>query len=288
MQNKVEILNKIDAAIDAGDMDSINAGLDELSAMESLTVHPENAKHFAARLQKMNKEKNSMMRLNRPVRIAIVAAAVMLMGLTVYAATALNLFNFQQGNKFVTMRTTENMTEQEAKEYVGENVDASVPDGAIISRPDTQEFTFDTVEQAQETLGMKIAMPSALPDMKLESADGTIARFGDDKETRTLWLNYSDEQGRIFGITAIREVIKPGTAVTGYTLHDIDDGSLGKYKSKSGTEYTVLTESDETGEKTAHIATVMIGEYEYALVFFGFEEGERQEIIDSTDLSIYK
>lgn len=288
MQDKAEILNKIDAAIDAGDLDEINARLDELSAMESLTIRPENAKLFAARLQKLNKEKNAMIRPNRPIRIAIVAAAVMLMGLTVYAATALNLFNFQQGNKFVTMRTTENMTEQEAKKFAGENVDSSVPDGATILRPDTKDFAFETVEQAQEMLDMKIAMPSDLPDMELESADGTIASFGDDTEKRTLWLNYSDKRGRMFGITTVREVIKPGAAVTGYTIHDIDDGSLGKYKSKSGIEYIILTESDETGEKTAHIATVMIGEYEYALVFFGFEEDERHEIIDSVDLSIYR
>ena len=47
-------------------------------------------------------------------------------------------------------------------------------------------------------------------------------------------------------------------------------------------------ESDSTGERTAQIATVLLGEYEYSLVFVGFEPQEWQKIVDSTDLSPYQ
>lgn len=291
MQGKIKMIIKIEAAIDAMDGFGIAKGLDSLSDLESQPISPEDPMLFAARIQKLNKERIMMIKPIKGMRVAIVAAVVLLMGLTVYAANAFNLFSFQQGDKFVTVRTTQSMTEQEAKEYVSENAKASVPDDAVRqgdTQDDTQDFTFDTVQQAEKKLNMNIAMPSALPDMKLDSATGTITNFGVDLKKSILWLNYSDDAGRMFGITAIREIVKPGADITRYTTNDIDEGSLGTYKSKSGVEFTTLTESNETGEKTAHIATTMIGEYEYSLVFFGFDEAERHAIIDSTDLSIYK
>lgn len=45
--------------------------------------------------------------------------------------------------------------------------------------------------------------------------------------------------------------------------------------------------ASNTAMVTAHIATTMIGEYQYSLVFFGFDELQRTEIIDSVDLSVY-
>jgi len=186
------------------------------------------------------------------------------------------------------MRTIESMTEDETKAFVETDQNAAPPDDTAIESPEVQELSFDTVQQAEKELAMPLPLPANLPDMVLDSANAQIAGFGEGLETRTCWLSYPDDQGRLFGATVVREIIQPGTPVTGYTTYDIDDGSLGSYKSKSGVEYTTLTESDDSGEMTAHIAYTMIGEYEYALVFVGFGEAERQEIIDSADLSVYK
>lgn len=287
MQDKVNTLKKIDAAIDAMDESELNAGLEVLANLVPESISAEDAKLFAARIQKINKGKTIMRKPINSIRIAIVAAVVLAMGITAYATGVLNIFSFQQDDKFVTFRTTENMTEQDAKDFVGEDVGASVSPEAVM-QANTEDFTFESVEQAAEKLEIAAPIPSAMPEMKLDSADGTITNFGDNLQMRTLWLNYSDDTGRMFGITIVREIMKPGSSVTGYTTTDIDDGSLSKYKSKSGIEYTTLTESDDTGEKIAHIATTVIGEYEYSLIFLGFDEAERQAIIDSADLSVYK
>lgn len=92
----------------------------------------------------------------------------------------------------------------------------------------------------------------------------------------------------MLGVTTKREVIPEGTPLTSYTLHEFDEGSEGSYRSKSGITFTTLAESDSTGERTAQIATVLLGEYEYSLVFVGFEPQEWQKIVDSTDLSPYQ
>lgn len=229
-----------------------------------------------------------MKTLHKPYRLAIVAAVVAALGISVYAVSTMNLFSFVSGDKYVTMRTTESMTEDEAKVFVGDKQSESIPEDVPVMRAEQEEFTFETVEEAGQQLDMTLLLPAALPEMKLDSATGQIVHFGDNMENRYCWLIYSDAQERIFGLTVVREIVAEGVPVTGYTTHDMDDGSLGSYKSKSGAEYTTLTESNDTGDMTAHIATTAIGEYEYSLVFVGFNEAEQHAIIDSADLSIYQ
>lgn len=287
MNDKRQILRRLDDAIDRADMDVIEKELHRLSLAQASKIEAEDVHLFACRIQKLQKEKYKMNTFRKPWKIAVIAAVIATMGISVYAANTLQWFSFQSGDQFVTLRTTENMTEDEAKALVTE-VDASTPDDADVQQADSQELSFDTVAQAEQKLGFAVALPAKMPKMTLESAKGQIVKFGEDIEKRFCWLNYSDEQGRLFGVTVTREIIQEGRSVTGYTAHDIDEGSLGTYKSKSGIEYTTLSESDETGEKTAHIANAVVGEYEYALVFSGFSEAERHEIIDSVNLSAYK
>ncbi len=288
MQDKVEILKKIDAAIDAMDEASIDSGLQALYPLEPQPIQMEDPSLFAARIQKRNKENHTMKQSAKGFRIAIVAAVILIMSVTVYATGALRFFRFQQGDKFVTLRTNQDITQSEAEQLVSVDFStSSIPEEAV-GQVQTQEFTFDSVEEAEQTLDMEIVIPGAMPEIPLESAMGSTALFGEDMQSHTVWLNYQDDAGRMMGITVVREVVKPGSDVISYTTGDIDEGSLGKYKSKSGIVYQTLTESDDTGSKTAHIATTIVGEYEYNLVFFGFEQSEREAIIDSADLSIYK
>jgi hypothetical protein len=187
------------------------------------------------------------------------------------------------------VRTTDNLTEEEAKDMAAaanEDREPPIP-GVNVLSPEEYLF-FESVEEAESGLDMEIVMPAALPAMNLDGIDGDRMSFGDGVESRTAWLTYSDDAGRQFGITVERNVAPPGTPVTHITEHDMDEGSLGSYTSKSGVEYTTLTESNpDDSSETAVIATVMIGEYEYALVFVGFDEAERHAILDSADLSVY-
>ena len=287
MNKKLETLKKINMAIDAMDESQIVEGLSALDRMERSPIKAEDPKQFAANILTLKKEQPAMKKHTRKIRIAIAAAAVLVLSISVYAATILNIFGFQQDDRYVTMRTTKQMTEEEAKEFVAEDQSVSVPEEAMMEA-DSQEFSFGSLQQAEEEMDMIVPAPDIVTEMNFDSADGSIMNYGDDMESRSLWLNYSDEKERMLGITVVREIIKEGSSVTGYKTNDMDEGSLGSYQSKSGIAYTMLTESDESGEQTAHIALAMVGEYEYALVFVGFEESQMHEIIDSVDLSAYK
>jgi uncharacterized Rmd1/YagE family protein len=290
MKNRQEILKELEAAIDSADMRGIDSGLEELASAQADTITPEDVNLFSARILKLSEEKQPMKHLGKTARVAIVAAAVLLMGVTVYAAVSMNLFSFQSGEKYVSIRTTDGMTEQEAQAFAEENLNAPPPEEgeAVVLADVAPEQAFNSVAEAEAGMDMVIPLPAAMPDLELNSAKGQTFAFGEGNEERTVWLEYgSVESGQVLGITVAREVIAEGEDITSYTEHDIDDGSLSTYTSKTGVKYDTLTESDETGERTAHIANAMIGEYDYAVVFFGFEETERQQILDSIDLTAY-
>jgi hypothetical protein len=288
VKSRKQILKDLDDAIDRMDTAAIDAALLEVPR----EISPEDPALFAARILKLNKEKNSMKYSRRPLKFALVAAVILVMGVTAYAAVTGRLFAFGQGDKYVTIRSNEEMTEQEALDMAAEAAEAPEPTSeekaAANAEVDTREQSFASVEEAEAGMDMLIPLPEKLPEMTLESAEGQTVAWGEGAESRTVWLNYSDSAGRMFGLTVSREITPPGAPVTHYSENDMDEGSLGAYTSKTGVKYDTLTESDETGEKTAHIAVAQAGEYEYALVFAGFEEAERQQILDSVDLSEYK
>jgi hypothetical protein len=290
VKNRQEILKELEAAIDSADMRGIDAGLEGLASAEPETITPEDVNLFSARILKLSEEKQPMKHLGKTARVAVVAAAVLLMGVTVYAAVTMNLFSFQSGDRYVSIRTTDGMTEQEAQAFAEENQAAPPPEEgeAVVLADEVPEQTFNSVAEAEAGMDMVIPLPTAMPDLEFSSATGQTFAFGEGNEDRTVWLEYgSVETGRAFALTVSREVIAEGEDITSYTEHDIDEGSLSSYTSKTGVKYDTLTESDETGERTAHIANAMVGEHDYAVVFFGFEEAERQEILDSIDLSAY-
>jgi uncharacterized Rmd1/YagE family protein len=290
MENRQEILKGLEAAIDSGDMRGIDSGLERLVSVEPETIAPEDASLFSARILKLSEEKHPMKHLSKTARVAVVAAAVLLMGVTVYAAVRMNLFSFQSGDKYVSIRTTDSMTAEEAQAFAEENQNAPPPgEGEAVALAEVvPEQTFNSVAEAEAGMDMVIPLPAAMPELELSSAKGQSFFFGEGNEDRTVWLEYGNiESGRMLGLTVAREVLAQGEDITSYTEHDMDDGSLGSYTSKTGVKFSTLTESDETGERTAHIANAMVGEYDYAVVFFGFDEAERQEILDSIDLSAY-
>ncbi len=296
MNSKDQILKELDAAIEARDMSAVENGLHELGSGESgPSVMPEDPKLFAAKIIKLNEEKNTMKYSRKHIRAAIVAAAVLLMGVTAYAAVTGSLFTFGSGDRYVTVRSNDEMTEQEARDMAKESAEREAAreageaedDANVIT--DVPEQSFGSVEEAEAGMDMVIPMPANMPDMKLESATGQTIEWGDGSELRSVWLTYADDAGRLFGVTVTRDIIPEGAAdSTRYSESDMDEGSLGSYLSKTGVTYNTLTESDETGERTAHIATVALGEYQYALVFYGFDDAERFAVIDSVDLSEYK
>ena len=186
------------------------------------------------------------------------------------------------------MRTNQAMTEQEAPALVRDDLQerSDAPDGnSAVLAP---QQSFQSVEEAEAAMNMTLILPSAMPEVKMDSIKGQSLYNEAGYQNNTVWIVCSGPGGRMLGVTTTREVVPEGAPLTSYTLHEFDEGSEGSYRSKSGVTFTTLTESDGTGERTAQIATVLLGEYEYSLVFVGFEPQEWQKIVDSADLSPYQ
>jgi hypothetical protein len=91
MDDRLTVLKAIDIAIDAMDMTAIDEELRKLPSLGQQGVLPENPIAFAARIQKFNKEKEklSVKRLKKPLKVLLIAAAVaVLTAGSVYAASA--------------------------------------------------------------------------------------------------------------------------------------------------------------------------------------------------------
>lgn len=292
MRDKKQILHELDEAIDKMDMETVNASLEQLSHVENIPDIAEDANLFAARIEMISKENRTMKHPKNVFKLTLAATIALALGLTVYAVANPQTFAFLSGDRFVTMRTNQSMTSAEAQDMVREaqEVEKNAPARSEedIAALTPESMTFETPEQAEKELDMRLVLPSAFPQMTLDSISGQTMYGESGYKSSTMWTEYSDTADRRLGVTIVREQIPTGEEITSFTQHDIDKGSLGSYKSKSGLTFTTLTESDESGEKQAHIATTTVGEYEYTLVFFGFEESERQAILDSTDLSAYQ
>lgn len=224
----------------------------------------------------------------KAIRLAFAAALAAALGVTVYAAVNLHLLSFSSGTRYVTMRTNQAMTEQEAQALVRDDLQerSDAPDGnSAVLAP---QQSFQSVEEAEAAMNMTLILPSAMPEVKMDSIKGQSLYNEAGYQNNTVWIVCSGPGGRMLGVTTTREVVPEGAPLTSYTLHEFDEGSEGSYRSKSGVTFTTLTESDGTGERTAQIATVLLGEYEYSLVFVGFEPQEWQKIVDSADLSPYQ
>lgn len=297
MNSKKEILERMDSAIDNMDMAAVDQCLNQLSAISSERIEPEEARLFSERIKKLNKGSLTMKSSHKTARIAIVAAAITLLGVTAYAASEHNLFAFLSGDSYVTMRAPGDMTEQEAKQFVKESESAvssgktpeasSDPENAPVTNG-AKPTVFDSIDAAAKALDMKIVLPSTLSGMKLDRVSGQEFYYAEGYRSATIWLDYEGSEGDNLGVTITREVVADPSEHLSYTLHDIDKGSMKSYKSKTGIEYDMVTESNDGGGKTAQIANTMVGEYEYALVFYGFDEAEQYSIIDSVDLTPYQ
>ncbi len=293
MNEKQKLLHDIDNAIDMMNVEEINKGIEALRHMESQQIIAEDPKIFAARIKNLSKKEQINMKPKKYLKLAAIAAVVAALGASVYAANVLNVFSFAKDDRFVVLRTTENMTQKEAEDLIDVDINErpeqeAHDQEAPAANVESKDLTFNSIEEAEKEMDMKLILPASMPDMKISSIVGTILEWGKGIETRSVWLNYEDENGRLFGITTSREITPKGESVTRYTSSEMDKGSQGSYKSKQGLEFTTLTETDEAGERTAHIANIIIGEYNYAVVFFGFDEKERKAVLDSVDLSAYQ
>lgn len=272
MKEKLEIMNELDKAIDAMDTERIDLGLEALAGIESLPFQAENSKLFAARIKKMKMENINMKNPRRFINAAVVAAAIMAMGVTAYAANGFKVFSFVQDNKAFVVRTNENVDTDSIQ--IEENPDAIIKEDPELSKT---EYTFNTAAEAEKDLDIKIVLPAVTTQMNLVSATGITSKW-DDMESRNVYLKYVDIQGRNMNISAAK-IVSDGTVVSSY---DLGDNNPGNYINKLGTDFII---SNETDQITYFVAR---GEYQYSISFSGYTENEQKEIVDTLDLSDYK
>lgn len=284
MEEKKKLLNEIDVAIDAMDLSIIKTKLDDLQKMEQEAIIVEDSRLFAARIIELERSEHHMLIPKKQMKTILIAAMIAIMGMTAYAATSLYRYSFGEGDRYVRVRTTSEMSEEEARAFVNDNLQ-EIDSEEMVLQVDTKDYSFSTVEEATQKLDMIIPIPAAMPEMQLESIEASVITFGDESEICTVWITYTDIHSRMLGLTVVREVMNGDS--TSYSSADMDPGSLDTYKSESGIEFNTLTESNSDGSMTAHIATTVIGQYEYSLIFEGFDQEQREDIIDSADLLVY-
>ena len=289
MKNKQQILTELEAAIDRADMSEIDRGLDDLSSVETQTIEAEDARLFSARILKQSEEKHSMKRTRTPIKIIAIAAAIIAMGLTVYATTfGLNVFIFERDGTLAIFHTTE-----PEFEFRGERIPEEYLENAeFITEMEIPDMMyFDSVAQAEAALEMPIALPAAMPQMEVNNISGMKLEHYGGAGSRTAWVDFGDDAGRLLGVVVARNIIAPGQPFTMGMITDMDDGSLGSFTNAAGVEFTTITETEDSGEQRVAfiaIASLSGGEFQYAIAFHGFDQAEREYILGSLDLSVYR
>lgn len=276
MKKKQDIIKEIDQAIDTMDTASIGRGLESLEAIEPLPIQIENPRLFAARIQKLDKENKKMMKPHKFMKAAVIAVAVVTAGFTVYAADPFQIFSSVQvqEDRLLTVRSTDG---EEAQVELNLSEDACHRADSVF--PESRDYTFETLPQAEAELGMKLVLPAVSAGLKLDRISGRIDRYEElDMESRNADITYADDKGKKLHISITRAI--SDTAVI--TEQRLEEGVSGTYQNKNQVEFTHFSENGSTVYYTA------VGGYEYSLTFTGYEETELKELVDSIDLTEYK
>lgn len=284
MNVKNDDINKIkelDRAIEKGDINEIMSIINEIPDNEPETDVKEFSRNI---IEKCSREAYTMKsKISR--RIAIAAAAIVAVtGVSVGAATILSQFTFFKNGNYVTVTSNENLSREEAEKLaddaVNQNFEPNESNTAV-----AQEF--ETIEDAEREYNMKIVLPEKMPELELVDVTGNQMYMGENSSDSTIWINYGDAAEKAFGLTVTKNSIDNKDDVTVISSSDAEkDGE--EFVSDKGYKFNVLKDVDEDTGRVARILTANEGEYEYSMVFIGFDENEINTVVNSVDLSQYK
>ncbi len=295
--NLVDLRIKLDNAIDDGNMEEIDTLLNEILSVDRDFIEPENVEEFAKSVKrKIEKGGIEMKRkVNFKRMVAIAAAIVAVVGVGVSGSSLFKQYAFSDGDKFYTLSADSDFDENaldEIKESVKSGKSITDPKAFTgenspeigIGRPsDIEKKSFDSIEEAEKYLEMKVVLPKVMPDLEIASIEGSKAEFGENNSYSEIWATYGDIYTKAFGVTVKKMNFEEG--VSSLTSNDMDEGSHGEYVSPKGYKFDKFNESDETKERTANIYITSIGDYQYSFAFYNFSDEERENIVDSFDLS---
>ncbi|MCM1992225.1 hypothetical protein [Oceanirhabdus seepicola] len=274
------INSKLDKAIDNMDVTEIERQLAKLSEGEGLPFEIEDSKIFAKRIIKQSKKGRMSMRKNIKKFGTVAACLVLTITIGVTAAYATGLFkNFKFYNEKTTVeiRTNQNISEEDAERLAKEaEEDYNSPSTEGTSVNATEKI-FSSIEEVEESIGIKIIIPSDIPvDFQMEK---DIKVYDSFNNNYNIYLTYvsKEKENRLMGVTIITQDQSEDSTVVTVT----DAVYKAEYKTPAGTKYSILKEDEGI------IATTDTNNLQYALIFMGVSEEEMHKVIDSVDLSGY-
>lgn len=277
----MDTLKKLNKAIEAENMEDIENIMKDIPNIE-----PDiDVREFSNLVKnKCHKEANNMKRkLSMKIFVAV-AAVVTITCVSVGAATLLSQFTFFKDGNYVTVTSNENLEEKEAEKLADEVLEEEVKsDETTIAKEDV----FNTINEAEEAYNMKVIMPENMPKLNLSELRGTQFYVGDNSNSSTIWATYGDADTKAFGLTVTKNDFNNSDDVTSISKTDAE-GSGEKYNSLKGYSFNKLYDRDDTSNRTAEIYTISIGNYEYNMIFFGFDENEIENVVNSVDLKEYE
>lgn len=272
------INSKIDDAIDKMDVEEVERQLAKLSEERPLSHVIEDSKVFAKRIIKQNRKGVNNMRRSMNKSVILVACLVLTIGATVvYGSDLFKKFMFYNQKTTVEIRTNQNISQGEAERLAKDAEDDYNSPSSQGTTEKAVERTFSSIEEVEKATGIKIILPSYIPeDFQIEK---DISVYNTLNNNYNIYINYrsKEKEDRLLGVTIITQDLSEDSTVVTIT----DAVHKDEYKTPSGTNYSILKEDEGT------IATTDINNIKYAIIFMGVNEEEMNRVINSVDLSSY-
>lgn len=276
--NFENINSKLDEAIDQMDILEIEKQLAKLSEENPLPYSIEDSKIFATRIIEQNKKGHESMRKRIKKSGILVACIVLTIGVTVvYGTDLFKNFKFYNQKTTVEVRTNQNISEEEAASMAKEAEEDYDSPSTQGTTEDSELRKFASMKEVEESIGIKIILPSYIPaDFQIKK-DIVVQNSFDNNHN--IYINYisKGEKNRSFEVSIITQNQPEDSTVVTVT----DSVHEGEYKTPSGSKYSILKEEEAT------IATIDINNVIYNLIFTGVDEEEMHKVINSVDLNDY-
>lgn len=277
-------IENINVLIDSQEIEAFENALDKLIGQNEFPYKIEESKVFAKRI--MKKKTQERYKMNKSMAMASVIVLCIVFGTGIYAKEYLKKFIFHTEHGTAIVKTTENLTENQAKKIVdglsnSSQIDSTVQD--IENLEPTEEY-YTTIEEAEEKIGFDLIVPQNIP-VQFKQEKGVFVERNDAGKTYA-YVHYepdSDEKYSYLRIDVAKQEYDKGTYVD-----TIDSMGTETYVASDGTKYMIRREKDEVAKTNCLTAKTYIGQYEYGIFTNGIEDAEFYLILDSMDLTSYK
>lgn len=273
-KNNIITGKKIDRFIEEG---KINEAVELLN--NAVDCKPQiSVDKFIYNIREENKMKNKHSK-----RVLLAVAAVCVITCTgVCADSYLKQFTFNENGKYVSVTSNSDISKDDAQKLAKDAANSTAePNENNTIKPDS----FDTINEAEKAYDMKVALPSVIPDMELNTVEGSVNYISEDSSSSTIWAAYGDADKKAYGITVTKNNYNDKDITSVLSTDAEDTGSA--FVSQKGYKFNILNESDEESNRTAKIFALNKGVYEYSIYFTGFDEAEMEDIVNSIDLAEY-